>query len=39
MVKDKHYSLEFNPDRTEATVRFLDKDRFRNEKVVFALAN
>ena len=39
LVKDKHYSLEFNPDRTEATVRFLDKDRFRNEKVVFALAN
>ncbi len=38
LQKDKHYTLEFNPDRTEATVRFLAKDRFRNEKVVFALA-
>ena len=39
LVKDKHYTLEFNPDRTTATVRFLAKDRFRNEKVVFALAD
>ena len=39
LEKDKHYTLEFNPDRTAATVRFLAKDRFRNEKVVFALAD
>jgi len=38
LEKDKHYSLEFSPDRTVATVKFLVKDRFRNEKVVFALA-
>ena len=39
LEKDKHYSVEFNPDRTIATVRFIEKDRFRNEKVVFALAD
>jgi len=39
LEKDKHYTLEFSPDRTAATVRFLAKDRFRNEKVVFALAD
>ncbi len=39
LEKDKHYTLEFNPDRTVATVKFLVKDRFRNEKVVFALAD
>jgi len=38
LEKDKHYSLEFNPDRTSAKVNFLDKERFRNEKVAFALA-
>jgi len=38
LEKDKHYALEFSPDRSAATVRFLAKDRFRNEKVVFALA-
>jgi hypothetical protein len=39
LEKDKQYTLEFNPDRTVATVKFLDKERFRNEKVVFALAD
>ena len=39
LEKDKHYTLEFNPDRTEAKVKFLDKDRFRNAKVVFALVD
>ena len=39
LEKDKHYSLEFNPDRTVATVKFLAKERFRNEKVVFALTD
>jgi predicted nucleic acid-binding Zn-ribbon protein len=38
LEKDKHYSLEINPDRTSAKVNFLDKERFRNEKVAFALA-
>jgi hypothetical protein len=31
--------VEFNPERTVATVKFLDKERFRNEKVAFALAD
>jgi hypothetical protein len=39
LVKDKHYTLEINPERTVATVTFLAKDRFRNEKVAFALAD
>jgi hypothetical protein len=39
LEKDKHYTLEINPERTVATVKFLDKDRFRNEKVVFALVD
>jgi hypothetical protein len=37
LEKNKHYTLALNEDRTVATVRFLNKDRFRNEKVVFAL--
>jgi hypothetical protein len=39
LEKDRHYSVEFNPERTVATVKFLDKERFRNEKVAFALAD
>lgn len=39
LEKDKHYTLTFNQDRTVATVKFLDKDRFRNEKVAFALTD
>lgn len=38
LEKNKHYTLEINPDRTSARVHFLDKERFRNEKVAFALA-
>ena len=39
LEKDKHYTLVFNEDRTVATVKFLVKDRFRNEKVAFALTD
>ncbi|BDU72439.1 hypothetical protein [Mesoterricola silvestris] len=39
LVKDKHYTLAFNPDHTQATVKLLAKDRFRNEKVVFAVTD
>jgi len=39
LEKDKHYTLTLNGDKTVATVTFLNKDRFRNEKVVFALAD
>jgi hypothetical protein len=38
LEKDKHYSLAIAPDHASATVKILAKDRFRNEKVVFALA-
>jgi predicted nucleic acid-binding Zn-ribbon protein len=37
LEKDKHYTLTFNDDRTVATVKVLNKERFRNEKVAFAL--
>ena len=35
----KHYTLVLNQDKTVATVKILAKDRFRNEKVVFALTD
>jgi len=39
LEKDKHYSLTIAEDKASATVKILVKDRFRNEKVVFALAD
>ena len=39
LEKDKHYSLTISQDKTSATVKILAKDRFINEKVVFALAD
>jgi hypothetical protein len=39
LEKDKHYSVAISEDRTSATVKLLVKDRFRNEKVVFALTD
>ena len=39
LVKDKHYTLTLSEDRTTATVKLLVKDRFLNEKVVFALTD
>ena len=36
--KDKHYTLTISDDKTTAVVKLLNKDRFRNEKVVFAVA-
>ena len=39
LERDKHYSLTIAEDRATATVKILVKDRFRNEKVVFALAD
>lgn len=38
LVKDKHYTVTLSDDRTTATVKLLVKDRFLNEKVVFALS-
>jgi len=39
LEKDKHYALTIAEDRSSATVKILTKDRFRNEKVVFALSD
>ncbi|HET6331206.1 MAG TPA: hypothetical protein VFF76_10510, partial [Holophagaceae bacterium] len=38
LVKDQHYSLTIAPDKQSATVKLLDKSRFTNEKVVFAVS-
>jgi predicted nucleic acid-binding Zn-ribbon protein len=37
LEKDKHYSLTIAPDKQSVTVKLLVKDRFINEKVVFAV--
>jgi hypothetical protein len=37
LEKDKHYSLTIAPDKSSVTVKILAKDRFKNEKVVFAV--
>jgi hypothetical protein len=39
LEKDKHYTVTLSADRTSATVKILAKDRFLNEKVVFALTD
>lgn len=37
--KDKHFSLTISEDKTTAVVKLLAKDRFKNEKVVFAVTD
>jgi hypothetical protein len=37
LEKDKHYSLTIAPDKQSVSVKLLIKDRFVNEKVVFAV--
>ena len=39
LEKDKHYSLTLSEDKSTATVKLLSKDRFKNEKVVFAVTD
>nr|WP_320133735.1 hypothetical protein [uncultured Holophaga sp.] len=39
LEKDKHYSLSISGDKQSATIRILAKERFRNEKVVFAVTD
>ena len=39
LEKDKHYSLAIAQDQASVTVKILVKDRFRNEKVAFALSD
>ncbi len=38
LVKDEHYKLTISEDKQSATIKILTKDRFRNEKVVFAVS-
>ncbi|MDR3742697.1 MAG: hypothetical protein P4L40_27090, partial [Terracidiphilus sp.] len=37
--KDKHYTLTISEDKATAVIKLLNKDRFRNEKVVFAVTD
>jgi len=37
LEKDKHYTLTISPDKSSATVKIITKERFKNEKVVFAV--
>lgn len=39
LVKDQHYSLAISADKMSATVKILDKERLKNEKVVFAVTD
>ena len=39
LVRDKHYTLAISEDHSSATVKILVKDRFRNEKVAFAVSD
>jgi len=36
--KDKHYTLTVSEDKATAVIKLLVKDRFKNEKVVFAVS-
>lgn len=38
-VKDEHYKLTLSEDKQTATITFVKKDRFKNDKVVFAVAD
>ncbi|MBI3130239.1 MAG: hypothetical protein HYZ13_02680 [Acidobacteria bacterium] len=38
-VKDEHYKLVISEDKQTATITLLKKERFKNDKVVFAVAD
>jgi len=38
-VKDEHYSVTISEDKQTATIKLLTKDRFKNDKVVFAVTD
>jgi len=38
-VKDEHYTLTLSEDKSTATIKLLSKDRFKNDKVVFAVTD
>ncbi|HJU83471.1 MAG TPA: hypothetical protein VJ600_04620 [Holophagaceae bacterium] len=37
LVRDQHYSVTYAPDGASATVKILDPERLRNDRVVFAV--
>jgi predicted nuclease with TOPRIM domain len=37
-VKDEHYTLTISADKMTATIKLINKERFKNDKVVFAVA-
>ena len=39
LIKDQHYSISYSADRSSATVKILDLDRVRDDKVAFAVTN
>jgi len=39
LEKDKHYTLTISPDKQSAAIKILTKERFKNEKVVFAVTD
>ncbi len=38
-VKDEHYKVTISPDKASATVKLITKERFKNDKVVFAVTD
>lgn len=38
LLKDQHYALTVSEDQSTATIRILSPERFRNDKVVFAVS-
>ncbi|HJW08046.1 MAG TPA: hypothetical protein VJ483_00330 [Holophagaceae bacterium] len=38
LVRDQHYAVTYAPDGSSATVKILDAERLRNDRVVFALS-
>ncbi len=39
LIKDQHYSISYSTDRSSATIKILDLDRVRDDKVAFAVTN
>ena len=39
LIKDQHYSIAYSTDRSSATIKILDLDRVRDDKVAFAVTN
>ncbi len=39
LIKDQHYSISYSADHSTATIKILDLDRVRDDKVAFAVTN